>query len=151
MRALIVPLLLVAPLAAAQPPLPEPLPPPAMEDPGVEPAAPLPRNVEIPGESVAEEVDEAVSDEDRARDRLTGGPVRNRPDDASAPTVAIRTLDNGDVVEEYRVGGQITMLKVTPVNGVPYTLVDSNGDGSLDQADGAAPVSPVLYELYSWD
>ena len=35
-----------------------------------------------------------------------------------------------DKVEEFRMSGKLYMLKVTPPRGVPYYLLDNNGDGS---------------------
>ena len=35
-------------------------------------------------------------------------------------------------VEEYRINGQLYMVKVTPSKGYPYYLVDSDGDGQLE-------------------
>jgi hypothetical protein len=35
-------------------------------------------------------------------------------------------------IEEYRVNGQLYMIKITPKEGAPYYLVDSDGDGSMD-------------------
>lgn len=35
-------------------------------------------------------------------------------------------------IEEYRINGQLYMIKVTPKHGLPYFLVDSDGNGSLD-------------------
>ena len=46
------------------------------------------------------------------------------------PQVTIRKKD-GDTIEEYRVGGRLVMIKVTPARGVPYILTDSKGDGSF--------------------
>lgn len=71
------------------------------------------------------------------------------PDDE--PTVNIRAIDNGDTVEEYRVNGRLTMVKVRPRGGVPYTLIDTNGDGRLDRKDSEGPVAPVYWTLYEWD
>jgi hypothetical protein len=75
--------------------------------------------------------------------------------DDVAPTVTIHTEDNGDVVEEYRQGGALYMVRVTPKGsrGVSYTLMDSNGDGKLDKQDAedAGGVSPVYYTLYEWN
>ena len=51
------------------------------------------------------------------------------------------------VAEEFRVGGVLRMVKVTPHIGVPYYLVDRNGDGRLE-AHGEAP--GVYFKLYSW-
>jgi hypothetical protein len=74
------------------------------------------------------------------------------PPPEAAPAVSIRTDGrNGDVVEEYRQNGKIYMVKVRPRSGVPYTLLDTNGDGMLDQHDGDGPVRPVYYTLYEWN
>ena len=68
------------------------------------------------------------------------------------PAVSIRTDGRtGDVVEEYRQNGRIYMVKVRPERGVPYTLMDTNGDGRLDDSDADGPVRPVYYTLYEWD
>lgn len=37
---------------------------------------------------------------------------------------------------EYRVGGKLFMIKVTPKFGVPYFLVDHKGDGSFAKQEG---------------
>lgn len=34
-------------------------------------------------------------------------------------------------VEEYRVGGRLYMIKITPKYGAPYYLVDDQGDGKF--------------------
>jgi Protein of unknown function (DUF2782) len=77
-------------------------------------------------------------------------PPRN---DKDAPAVSIRTGDNGDVIEEYRTNGKVTMVHIVPKNGVPYYLYDDNGDGRLDRtdADKNATVSPVYYTIYEWN
>lgn len=62
----------------------------------------------------------------------------------------VRTEANGDVVSEYRVAGQLHMVKVVPVRGPTYYLIDSNGDGRLDSSKGEGPVSPVYFKLYEW-
>ena len=35
-------------------------------------------------------------------------------------------------VEEYRLNGQLYMVKISPEKGFPYYLLDSDGDGDLD-------------------
>lgn len=35
-------------------------------------------------------------------------------------------------VEEYRVNGQLYMIKVTPIVGPAYYLMDTDGDGTLE-------------------
>ncbi|MEW5756746.1 MAG: DUF2782 domain-containing protein [Pseudomonadota bacterium] len=49
-----------------------------------------------------------------------------------APTVTI-VEDGKNVIEEYRLNGQLYMIKVTPRKGRPYYLVDADGDGLLDR------------------
>jgi hypothetical protein len=51
-------------------------------------------------------------------------------DPALEPQVTITTRGE-DKVEEYRVNGQLYMVKVTPPHGVPYFLIDPSGDGSM--------------------
>lgn len=77
--------------------------------------------------------------------------VVQAPPPEAAPAVSIRTDGSGDVVEEYRQNGRLYLVKVRPVNGVPYTLQDTNGDGRLDQDDSEGPIRPVYYTLYEWN
>lgn len=37
-----------------------------------------------------------------------------------------------ETVQEYRVGNQLYMIKITPSKGAPYYLVDIDGDGTLE-------------------
>ena len=80
-------------------------------------------------------------------------PSRNDPAmDLADAQVAVRTEANGDVIEEYRVAGQLRMVKITPSRGPAYYLMDENGDGRLDKSKGAGEkdVSPVYWKLYGW-
>jgi hypothetical protein len=54
------------------------------------------------------------------------------------------------VIAEYRIGGQMTMVRVVPARGPTYSLIDQNGDGRLDSSRGEGPVSPVYFKLYEW-
>lgn len=56
------------------------------------------------------------------------------PDPALEPQVTI-TRRGEDKVEEYRVNGKLYAMKVTPPHGVPYFLIDPNGDGRLIRRD----------------
>ncbi|BAZ92767.1 hypothetical protein TspCOW1_23770 [Thiohalobacter sp. COW1] len=61
-------------------------------------------------------------------DLPTAGP---QDQEAIEPEVTIiRRQDR--TVEEYRINNQLYMIKVTPRKGVPYYLMDSDGDGSLE-------------------
>jgi hypothetical protein len=46
------------------------------------------------------------------------------------PEVTI-TKQTDQTVEEYRVGGRLYMIKITPKVGKPYYLVDDRGDGKF--------------------
>ena len=52
-------------------------------------------------------------------------------DEELEPQVSIIKRDDA-VIREYRMNGQLYMVKVTPVVGPPYYLFDSTGDGNLD-------------------
>jgi hypothetical protein len=50
----------------------------------------------------------------------------NNPDLEPQVTIVKR---EGETVEEHRINGMLYMMKVTPVNGVSYYLIDNRGDG----------------------
>ncbi len=53
-----------------------------------------------------------------------------------------------DTYEEYRVNGQLYMVKVTPRIGVPYYLVDPVGTGSFARQDGlGADTRPPMWVI----
>jgi hypothetical protein len=59
------------------------------------------------------------------------------------PQVTI-TKRNGDTIEEFRVGGRLVMIKVTPAHGVPYVLTDSRGDGSFTNRRDSLETAPSV-------
>ncbi|TCS71287.1 uncharacterized protein DUF2782 [Sulfuritortus calidifontis] len=59
-------------------------------------------------------------------------------DTAPAPDITI-TQRGEDKVEEYRIKGQLYMIKVTPSHGKPYYLVDPKGNGQMVRYDDLAP------------
>jgi Protein of unknown function (DUF2782). len=71
------------------------------------------------------------------------------PVDLSGAEVASRTLDNGDLIEEYRVAGQLRMVRITPARGPAYYLYDRDGDGALDR-DDADKLPQTYWKLFSW-
>ena len=73
------------------------------------------------------------------------------PDDDLEPEVSIIKRDDS-VVHEYRMNGQLYMIKVIPNRGYPYYLFDSNGDGTLDaQRDNLDPGLVVpSWMIYRW-
>lgn len=72
-----------------------------------------------------------------------GAPLQLRDADVSS-----KTLGNGDRIDEYRVAGQLRMVKVTPSRGATFYLYDRDGDGHFD--NDREGVAPVYWKLYSW-
>lgn len=60
---------------------------------------------------------------------------------------ATRVAENGDEITEYRVAGQLRVVKVQPRRGPAYYLYDRNGDGRPDEDEG---ISPVHFKLFEW-
>ncbi|MCK5481748.1 MAG: DUF2782 domain-containing protein [Gammaproteobacteria bacterium] len=48
-----------------------------------------------------------------------------------APEVRIIKKDDA-TIQEYRMGGQLYMVKITPSIGLPYYMIDTDGDGRLE-------------------
>jgi hypothetical protein len=68
------------------------------------------------------------------------------------PTVTIRE-EQDRRIEEYRMNGQVYMVKVTPENGIPFYYIDADGDGKLElDIDKTAldPVQPVYWKVKEW-
>lgn len=67
------------------------------------------------------------------------------------PKVIIRQ-GKGEQIEEYRVGGQVYMIKVTPAKGPVYFLVDTDGDGRLDdrRSELSADVLIPQWKVLEW-
>ena len=55
-------------------------------------------------------------------------------DDADEPEVTI-TQKTDQTIEEYRVGGRLYMIKITPKVGPPYYLIDDRGDGKFSRQE----------------
>lgn len=68
------------------------------------------------------------------------------------PTVTIRE-EKDRRIEEYRMNGQVYMVKVTPKDGVSFYYIDADGDGKLElDVDKSAmdPVQPVYWKVKEW-
>src|SRR5688500_6646823 len=61
-----------------------------------------------------------------------------------------RTESNGDIVSEYRVGGRLAVVKITPARGPVYYLTDTDGDGRIDRNRDGTRDTPVYFKLYGW-
>jgi len=66
-------------------------------------------------------------------------PAITNEDNPDEPQITI-IKKKGETIEEYRINGQLYMMKVTPANGVPYYMhkEDQNGGWLMD-----GPTQPV--------
>ena len=61
-------------------------------------------------------------------------PIASAQDPDLEPQVTI-TKQTEQTVEEYRAGGRLYMIKITPKVGKPYYLVDDRGDGKFSRQE----------------
>jgi hypothetical protein len=77
-------------------------------------------------------------------------PVPPGQTDRVEPEVTIIETDQ-EVIYEYRVKGRVYMVKIQPVVGPPYYLLDTNGDGTLDVQESRRPnLALPQWLLFSW-
>ena len=69
----------------------------------------------------------------------------------SEPQITVRRTD-GDTIEEYRVGGRVVMIRVTPARGPAYVLTDPKGDGSFGNRRDSLEYPPgvAMWVLFSF-
>lgn len=74
---------------------------------------------------------------------ITGDPVE--------PEITI--IESGDeVVYEYRIRGQLYMVRIQPQFGPPYFLIDTTGDGVLDtQERTPTNIAIPQWVLFEWN
>lgn len=75
------------------------------------------------------------------------GPTGTEEDLVEPEVTIIRRRDR--TVEEYRINGRLYMIKVTPSKGLPYFLVDSDGNGNFDMQRIGPDLQPRLL-IPSW-
>lgn len=73
------------------------------------------------------------------------------PADILEPEVRI-VEPGGELIEEFRSGGRVYMIKITPKKGRPYYLVDADGDGNLDshRNENAPRLLIPSWVIFSW-
>lgn len=64
------------------------------------------------------------------------------------PEVTIVKKDNGEMVEEYRMNGELYMMKVTPANGVPYYLHKEDQDGGWTNVGPNPPLAIPKWTIF---
>jgi hypothetical protein len=74
----------------------------------------------------------------------------NQIEEGLEPQVTITRHGKAEI-EEYRVNGQLYMIKITPSKGLPYYLVDSDGDGSLEtRRNSLNDPEVVKWRIFTW-
>lgn len=55
-------------------------------------------------------------------------------------------------IQEYRINGQLYMVKIIPDIGPPYYLVDTDGDGNMDvrRSDLMDDIRVPQWVIFSW-
>ena len=64
----------------------------------------------------------------------------------------VRIIRRGDdIIEEFRSGGRLYMVRITPAKGRPYYLIDTDGSGILDtRREALEPPDLVKWRIFSW-
>lgn len=78
-------------------------------------------------------------------------PAKLQSGEPIEPEVTI--IQKKDATEErYSINGQVYAVKITPVGGPAYYLIDTDGDGSLEttQNDIERSLSVPQWILFSW-
>ena len=67
------------------------------------------------------------------------------------PAITLSEEDNR-TVEEYRVNGNLYMVKITPSIGAPYYLIDQDGSGDMGLHRGGSDLNIQIpqWALLSW-
>lgn len=77
----------------------------------------------------------------------------NEADDSRIiPQPEVRIIRKKDtVIEEYRVNGRVRFIKITPRTGLPYYMVDTDGDGILETRENDLDNPPInQWILLEW-
>lgn len=98
-------------------------------------AEPPPRIQSNPPEAAPQPPPDPAGDaETEADEAVSQPPVLPEPMESGEkiePEVTIIKRDDA-TIEEYRHNGRLYMVKITPVVGKPYYLVDRDGDGQME-------------------
>lgn len=65
------------------------------------------------------------------------------------PEVTITTKGT-EIHEEYRLNGQLYMIKVTPRQGKPYYLVDPDGSGQFRRSELQPRIAVPMWVIKRW-
>lgn len=74
-------------------------------------------------------------------------PVISNEENADEPQITI-VKKKGETIEEYRINGQLYMMKITPAHGVPYYLHKEDQDGSWVNTGPTPPLSIPKWTIF---
>lgn len=74
-------------------------------------------------------------------------PIISNEENADEPQITI-IKKKGETIEEYRIGGQLYMMKVTPAHGVPYYMHKEDQDGGWLMDGPNQPLSIPKWTLF---
>lgn len=79
-------------------------------------------------------------------------PTQGQPPGVVPGSDVVIVQHKDETIEEYRIGGRIYMIKVQPSKGVPYYLVDTDGDGKLEShySDLTENILIPQWVLFRW-
>ncbi|HSI43064.1 MAG TPA: DUF2782 domain-containing protein [Methylotenera sp.] len=75
-------------------------------------------------------------------------PLNKDGETTDEPQITIVKKKNGDTVEEYRMNGQLYMMKVTPAHGVPYYMHREDQEGGWLNDGPNQPLSVPKWILF---
>lgn len=70
-------------------------------------------------------------------------------EDLTKPEITVIEKD-GDVIEEYRVNGQLYMMKITPKHGKPYYMHKEDQEGGWTMIGPNEPLSVPKWTLFTF-
>ena len=95
----------------------------------------------------------AAHADDKAKEDLLVPPPPPKLQSGQAIEPEVTIIKKKDATEEaYSINGQVYAVKITPVDGPAYYLVDTDGDGSLEttQNDIERGLNVPKWILFSW-
>lgn len=76
-------------------------------------------------------------------------PTISHDADPDEPEITI-IKKKGETIEEYRINGQLYMMKVTPEHGVPYYLHKEDQDGGWINTGPTPPLSIPKWTIFTF-
>lgn len=82
----------------------------------------------------------------------TATPPAAAQEEEAAPEPQVTIIKRKEeIIEEYRLNGQLYMIKITPNKGYPYYLIDTDGDGSFETRRNELDNPPVTqWKILRW-